>query len=112
MNGNDLSVPLFFGDGNSTIGLTFTPEVFQVPEDDVVLRYKLKRPGTDEVTSSKITLARPSLDASEFEIHGEILEDVTQANPAARPLSRSMEINDFNHHPEMSIDNSIFSDLC
>ena len=91
MNGDRIAVPLDFEDENSTIALQFIAEEFSLPEDNVILRYKVKHQGGSEQTHSKITLARPSRDSTDFEVHGEVIDDKSQIIPGAPPLYRSLD---------------------
>ena len=63
---------------------------FSAPEDDVILRYKVKLQGGSDVSNSKITLTRPSRDSTDFEVHGAVPDDKTQIIPGAPPLYRSL----------------------
>lgn len=91
LQGDRVSIPLDFEQQNSIIPMQFLAREFSSPEEDVILRYKVKRQGGSDVSNSKITLARPSRDSTDFEVHGEFPDDNSQIIPGAPPLLRSVD---------------------
>ena len=95
LNGKKAKVPLLFEDGNSMIALNFLPKSFELPEDDIVLDYKVKQNGGDAVSASTITLARPSRDSTEFEVHGALSEKSARIDSSGTQHFRSLDVDGF-----------------
>ena len=105
LKGDRVAIPFIFEDGNSTIPVHFTAKEFSFPEDDVILKYKVKHFDGPEASRSKITMARPSRDSSEFEVHGVAPDNDSIISSGAPPLARS---NDSDGYRDANDDWEIF----
>ena len=77
------------------IALNFLPKSYDVPEDDIVLNYKIKQNGGDAVSASTITLARPSRDSTEFEVHGALNDRNSRIDSSGTQHFRSLDVDGF-----------------